>query len=85
MPQYGTPFISYVPYLVALSIILTWQMQRTSGSVLLATLFHGSVNTFGVITVGANAITRGWGNAAAYGIVAIVVGVLLSNTRRGVP
>ena len=76
MPQYGTPFFSYIPYLVALSIILTWLWQRTKGSVVLATLFHGAVNTFGVVTVGTDAILRGWGNAVSYGIAAIIIGLL---------
>jgi membrane protease YdiL (CAAX protease family) len=75
MPQFGTPFASYVPYLIALSIILTWLMQRTGGSVILATLFHGAVNTFGVVTIGTDAIVRGWGNAIAYGVAAGIIGV----------
>ena len=75
MPQYGTPFASYVPYLIALSVILTWMMQRTRGSVVIATLFHGAVNTFGVVTINADAITRGWGNAIAYAVAAGLVGV----------
>ena len=74
MPQYGTPFVSYIPYLIALSIILTWLMQKTRGSVVIATLFHGAVNTFGVITIGTDAIIRGWGNAISYGVAAALIG-----------
>ena len=73
MPQYGTPFFSYVPYLIALSIILTVLAQKTRGSVAVATLFHGAVNTLGFVTVGADAVLRGWGNALSYGTVAILV------------
>lgn len=76
MPQYGTPFASYIPYLIALSVILTWLVQRTNGSVVIATVFHGAVNTFGVVIVGADAITRGWWNAISYAIAAAFIGVV---------
>jgi membrane protease YdiL (CAAX protease family) len=82
MPQYGTPFVSYVPYLIGLSITLTWLWQRTRGSVVIATVFHGAVNTFGVVTIGTDAILRGWGNAVAYGISAAIIGVVF-RSRNG--
>jgi membrane protease YdiL (CAAX protease family) len=80
MPQYGTPFMSYVPYLVALSVILTALVERTRGSVITATVFHGAVNTFGVTTT-ATASQRGWSNAVSYGAVAILVGVIAWRSR----
>lgn len=73
MPQYGTPFSSYFPYLISLSIVLTVLAQKTGGSVAVATVFHGAVNTLGFVTVGADAVLRGWGNAVSYGTVAILV------------
>lgn len=73
MPQFGTPFVSFVPYLIALSILLTHLAQATNGSVLIATLFHGAVNTFGVVNVAAEASLRGWSNAVAYGTAAALV------------
>src|SRR5688572_14995677 len=75
MPQYRHPFLPYVVYLIGLSIILTFLAQRTRGSVIIATLFHGAVNTFGIVTAGANVSHRGWGNAVSYGLVGIVIGV----------
>ena len=89
MPQYGTPFLSYVPYLIALSFILTMLARPTAGSVIIATLFHGAVNTFGIVNTGASAAQRGWGNALSYGIAALVIGTIAwhtrSNRRRELP
>jgi membrane protease YdiL (CAAX protease family) len=73
MPQYGSPFPAYVLYTVALSIILTALATQTAGSVIIATLFHGAVNTFIFVSLGATAGQIGWGNAVAYGIVAILI------------
>jgi membrane protease YdiL (CAAX protease family) len=82
MPQYGTPFFSYVPYLIALSTIMTVLAMQTRGSVIIATLFHGSVNTIGIVNDGANAIERGWSNAASYSIAAIVIVALMWKSSR---
>ncbi len=81
MPQFGIPLLSYVPYLIALSIILTILHLSTEGSVVIATLFHGAVNTFGIVNAGASPLQRGWGNALAYGAAALLLGILAWNTR----
>jgi membrane protease YdiL (CAAX protease family) len=72
MPQYQHPFIPYIGYLIALSILLGWITQRTTGSVIVATVFHGAVNTFGIVT-GVPFTVRGWTNFASYAIVAAAV------------
>lgn len=72
MPQYGSPFPAFVIYTVALSVLLTRLSLVTHGSVMLATLFHGAVNTFGFANGGATPFQRGWANAMAYGLVALV-------------
>jgi membrane protease YdiL (CAAX protease family) len=81
MPQYGTPFASYVLYLIGLSVVLTWLAMKTGGSVIIATLFHGAVNTFGLVNTGASAAVRGWGNALAYGTAALVIGLIAWRVR----
>jgi membrane protease YdiL (CAAX protease family) len=81
MPQHGTPFLSYLPYLVSLSLLLTVLALRTKGSVIVATLFHGAVNTFGVVNAGASAGLRGWSNAATYGVAALVIAALAWRRR----
>lgn len=73
MPQYGSPFSAYVVYTIALSIVFTILADRTSGSVIIATLFHGAVNTFVFVNHAASPVQRGWGNAIAYGVAAVVM------------
>jgi membrane protease YdiL (CAAX protease family) len=73
MPQYGSPFLAFVPYTIALSVILTFLSLQTRGSVIIATLFHGAVNTFGLMNTAAGPEMRGWGNAMAYGLAAVVI------------
>ena len=81
MPQSRTPLLSYVPYVVALSVILTALAQQTAGSIIIATLFHGAVNTFGIVNAAAGADQRGWGNALSYGIAALVIGLISRRSR----
>jgi membrane protease YdiL (CAAX protease family) len=76
MPQFGSPFPSFVIYTIALSVILTFLSQHTRGSVIIATLFHGAVNTFLLVNRAASPELRGWVNAASYGAVALLIGVL---------
>ena len=76
MPQYGSPIPAFVLYTTALSVLLTRLAQVTNGSVILATLFHGTVNTFGFTNIAATPMQRGWANAMAYGLVALIVGTI---------
>jgi hypothetical protein len=55
--------------------------MRTGGSVIIATLFHGAVNTFGIVNAGAGAAQRGWGNALSYGAVALALSAMLWHAR----
>ena len=73
MPQYGTPVIAFTIYTISLSVILTHLVSHNQGSVLLATLFHGSVNTLGFVNTAASPTLRGWSNALCYGLVAISI------------
>ena len=63
-----------------MSVILTTLSLATKGSVLVATLFHGAVNTFGIVNPSAGASLRGWTNAVSYGAAAIILYTL---TRKG--
>lgn len=74
MPQFGMPIPAFMIYTVALSVVLTYLAQRTQGSVLVATLFHGAVNTFGWVNPAADPTLRGWSNALCYGVVALLFG-----------
>jgi len=76
MPQFGAPFAAFAVYTVALSVILTLLFLRTRGSVVIATLFHGAVNTFGFVNSDAGHTMRGWSNALSYGLAALLLGGL---------
>ena len=43
-PQYGLPFVAFLLLTIEYSILMTWVFLHTSGSVLIATLFHGAIN-----------------------------------------
>lgn len=45
----GRPFHLYLPMVVSLSVLLTWQYNSTDGSVPVAMLFHAGVNTASVL------------------------------------
>lgn len=81
MPQHGRPFSAFAIYTIALSALLTYFAQSTRGSVIIATLFHGVVNTFVVENTAASPALRGWGNAAAYGLAAMIIGVAAWRSR----
>lgn len=90
MPQFGSPLLPFVGYTIALSVVQTLFAQRTAGSVVIATLFHGAVNTLGFMNDAATPTLRGWGNAVAYGLVAAIAGVAAwsrpgRDARPGVP
>jgi membrane protease YdiL (CAAX protease family) len=46
---YHVPFVLYLVQICALSIIFTWLYNSTGGSLLIAILFHGSVNTWNTL------------------------------------
>ena len=73
MPQFGSPFPAFIFYTIALSVILTFLAVRTRYSVIIATVFHGAVNTFGFVNTAADSVMRGWANAVSYGLVALAI------------
>lgn len=74
MPQFGVPIAAFAIYTVALSVILTFLARKTRGSVLIATLFHGAVNTSGWVNPAADPALRTWSNALCYGLAAVLLG-----------
>ncbi|MFO1003911.1 MAG: CPBP family intramembrane glutamic endopeptidase [Planctomycetaceae bacterium] len=81
MPQYGSPFLPFVIYTVSLSTILTFLYSRTHGSIIVSTLFHGAVNTIGIVNVAASSELRGWSNALSYGLAVLVISGVTGKTR----
>ncbi|MBK7143117.1 MAG: CPBP family intramembrane metalloprotease [bacterium] len=73
MPQFGGPFLPYIAYTVSLSLILTFLSLGSRGSVVIATLFHGAVNTIGLTNGAASHEMRGYSNALSYGLAAVLI------------
>lgn len=73
----GVPLLPAGLVFLVISILYTWIFQHTNGSVLLAILLHGSSNATGIFYVGMDLAQGRWLQAAAYGVIALVV-VLVS-------
>ena len=76
LPQAGIPFPAFLAFTTAASIVLAWLMRRSGGSVIIATLFHGSFNTFGFLTPSLSLAERWWLTAVIYSLAAVLVVVL---------
>jgi membrane protease YdiL (CAAX protease family) len=79
LPLYATApeNLAYVPLVLAGAVLFTWLYTNTGGSVLIAILFHGSLNTlaqfFRPMFAGADATRLFWLLAAAFVAAALVV------------
>jgi uncharacterized protein len=66
-----------IPLVIGAAVLFTWLFNGTNGSVLLAILFHGSLNTLAVLFQpmfsGEDAVRLFWLLAAAYCVAAVVV------------
>jgi len=86
IPSWDTPHGNYldvalfVIWAVSTTIVLTWVFNNTKGSVLLAILAHGSINSTAVAVYGlfpAPAVTGGiTGLVIGFGVAAVVIVVL---------
>jgi membrane protease YdiL (CAAX protease family) len=82
-PQYGLPFSAFVLLTMAYSVIIGWVYVHVRGSVLIASLLHGSITlSQGFFLGGVDLAREYWLLAAAYGAavlaVALVFGANLS-------
>lgn len=73
LPHYEIPLAAFVVQTVGLSVIAAWLLKHSRGSVLIATLFHGSFNTFVFLTSSIDAATRAWLVGGVYLIAALVI------------
>jgi uncharacterized protein len=79
LPLYvATPAnLAYIPLVIGWSVLFTWLFNGTNGSVLLAILFHGSLNTLAGLLQpmfsGEDAVRLFWLLAAAFCVAAVVV------------
>jgi membrane protease YdiL (CAAX protease family) len=70
---YGYGFPAFTAYVVAMTVLFTWLANYTRGSVLLAWLFHGAINTLIFINPTTDLVQRWWLSAAVYGAAALLV------------
>src|SRR5215210_6057491 len=92
IPSWDTPHGSlldvalFVTWAVAITIVITWVFNNTKGSILLAILAHGSINSAAVAVYGlfpAPAVTEGITNVViGFGVVALLI-VALTRGRLG--
>lgn len=76
-PMAAYPFLPWFIGTVAGAFIYTWLYNSTKGSLLPATLFHVTLNTFGVVIGGVSVI----GLAILYVLVALALLVFLGGTN----
>jgi membrane protease YdiL (CAAX protease family) len=48
-PQFGTPILPFIVWMVAIAIIFTWVYNHTGGSLLPVTLLHAAINGAGAV------------------------------------
>ena len=76
-PGFPTPSYSFFSFLVAslfFGVLWTWLYQHTGGSVLISTLFHGTINAAGnVFFAGVPPAQLTWLMPAAFGVAALIV------------
>jgi uncharacterized protein len=82
-PQYGLPLSAFVLLTVEYSILMTWVFLHTRGSVLIATMFHGTINlSQGIFLGGVEGATRYWLLCIVYGVAALLVAFVLGLRAR---
>lgn len=70
-PQRTVPFGAFLVFTAAFSVVAARLGHRSGGSVLLATVFHGTFNTVTVVAAGVPTETRWWLVASAWALVAV--------------
>jgi membrane protease YdiL (CAAX protease family) len=73
LEYYGYGFGAFTLYVLPMTVLFTWLANHTHGSVLLAWLFHGAINTLIFVNNAIDIVQRWWLSAAVYGVVAVVV------------
>jgi membrane protease YdiL (CAAX protease family) len=51
-PQYGIPFLGWLPLILASAVLLAWLINHCGGSVLPAIVFHAAFNFAGSLAIG---------------------------------
>jgi membrane protease YdiL (CAAX protease family) len=73
LERYWYAFPAFGLFVVAQTILFTWIANHTRGSVLLAWLFHASINVAGSLFAIGDPVRQWWLSAAVFGVVALIV------------
>lgn len=68
---YGFP--AFLFFVVAQTILFTWLFNHSRGSVLLAWIFHASINVSNALFYVGDQVTQWWFVGAGYAVVAVIV------------
>jgi uncharacterized protein len=88
--QANTPFAAFLIFTIALNVLMTWLYNRTRGSVVIAMIFHASIDAILLAFVfplfsGLDQVRLWWLLVAvlslAAGLVVMVIGPNLGRTR----
>jgi membrane protease YdiL (CAAX protease family) len=75
-PQASIPFVAFLLFTTGASVLFTWLHLHTGGSLLIATLFHGAINSFGFVNNALDPASRWWLTGTVYIAAAIIVSVI---------
>lgn len=73
-PHYGFSFVAFVLTTISYSVLFTLVFNKTGGSVLIASLFHASINL--LAPAGIPAVRQQWLEAGVYGLTAMVAVIM---------
>jgi membrane protease YdiL (CAAX protease family) len=79
-PQTSIPFIAFLLFTTGASVLFTWLHLRTEGSLLIATLFHGAINSFGFVNNALDPASRWWLTGVVYVAAALLVSIIAGLT-----
>jgi uncharacterized protein len=80
-PHYGQSFFAFLLAATAYSMLITFVFNRTSGSVLVASIFHASINLLSPAGIPAERAL--WLEALVYGFTGIILWIIFgANTER---
>ena len=73
LEYYGYGILAFAAYVVPMTVLFTWLAAHTRGSLLLAWLFHGAINSPVFVGLSIDTVERWWLSAAVYGLCALIV------------
>jgi membrane protease YdiL (CAAX protease family) len=79
-PHYGLPLSAFVVMTLAFSVLFTWLYLNTAGSLVIAVIFHASLNLFSL--AGVEPSRQYWLKAAVYILAALVVSSVMRKYPR---